>query len=122
MKKTKKKVGRPKLALNDKQLNQVSELSPYLTTGQLADAMGISRATFFRILERDKKVLRLYKKGVSEMIAQIANNLVLQAANGNVTAAIFFLKTKGGWRETDHPDVPITSDNIIKVVRATKPH
>tara|TARA_Y100000310_G_C20522454_1_gene734334 strand:- start:209 stop:601 length:393 start_codon:yes stop_codon:yes gene_type:complete len=112
--------GRPKIALDATQIALIEKLSPLLTTAQLADALGISRSTFFRILDKNEEVLKLYKKGQSQIVASAATNLVKQSRKGNVTASIFILKTRGGWKE-DQSDAPITSDNIIEVVDATKP-
>ena len=35
----------------------------------------------------------------------VANNLVLQAQNGNTSAAIFYLKTQAGWKETERHEI-----------------
>lgn len=111
--------GRPEIELSQEQIEMVGKLAPYLTTAQMADVIGISRATFFRILEKNEEVLRLYKKGQSQLIANAANSLAKLASEGNVTASIFILKTRGGWTEHPDPEVGIGKDNVIRFVRAT---
>jgi len=48
----------------------------------------------------------------------MAGTLVDQAKNGNVAAAIFWLKTRAGWKETTTHDVNLTV--IPKVIEVDK--
>lgn len=100
----KDKGGRPAIELTDAQVNQVSALSQYLSKEQIADYLGISRPTFDAIIARDERVSLQYKKGKATAIANVAKGLVLQAMGGNMTAAIFYLKTQAGWKETQGID------------------
>jgi hypothetical protein len=43
--------------------------------------------------------------GMQEAIFLVASALYTSAVNGNVTAQIFFLKTRAGWRETGRLEV-----------------
>lgn len=38
--------------------------------------------------------------GLHEAVAKVAGSLFKNALDGNITAQIFYLKTRGGWRET----------------------
>lgn len=87
--------------LTDKESAQVEALAAYLSVEQMADFFGISYSTMRRILERDADVLGSYKKGRSKALAAVAKGLLQQARAGNMTAAIFYLKTRGGW-STNH--------------------
>lgn len=95
------KGGRPIIELTDEQVIQVKALAQYLSKEQIADYLGVARNTFDAILERDDKVFEHYKKGKATAIANVAKGLVQQAIEGNMTAAIFYLKTQAGWRETE---------------------
>jgi hypothetical protein len=97
--------GRPKIVLTEEQLAEIGTLAPYLTADQLADTIGISRSKFFEILQENEEVSGLYKKAKGKAVANVANNLVLQAQNGNTTAAIFYLKTQAGWKETERHEL-----------------
>jgi hypothetical protein len=91
--------GRPKTKLTDEQIKQVEQLAPLLNQEQLCDFLGIPSRTFREILNRDEQVSAAYKKGAAQAIGTVAQALIRQATDGNVTAQIFFLKTRAGWRE-----------------------
>jgi hypothetical protein len=105
--------GRPKIVLTEEQLTEIGTLAPYLTADQLADTIGISRSKFFEFLQKDEKVSGLYKKAKGRAVANVANNLVMQAQNGNTTAAIFYLKTQAGWKETERHELVGADDEPL---------
>jgi len=113
--------GRPTKVFDDEDTIMVERLSAVLTKSQLADYFGISETTFRAIEERQPEVSDAYKKGKGKAIASVAGNLVNQAQNGNVTAAIFYLKTQAGWKEQDTTTISTSTDNVIQIVRATVP-
>lgn len=92
-------MARPQKNLDEKQIAQVEALASVLTLEQIADYFGVARNTFTAICERQPEVLEHYKKGKTKAIANVAQNLIKQAQDGNTTASIFFLKTQAGWRE-----------------------
>lgn len=96
----KNKGGRPPVVLSDEQLTQVEKLSGILTTEQLADYFGISRKTFYAIMERQEEVSTRYKKGRAKAIGKVSQGLLQKAISGDNTAMIFYLKTQAGWKET----------------------
>ncbi len=55
----------------------------------MADYFGLGRTVFFEILKRQPEVDERYKKGRNKAIADVANNLVMKAINGDTTAQIF---------------------------------
>lgn len=96
----KDKGGRPQVELTAKQISEVETLAAILSTEQIADYFGISRATWYNLMERNEEVFRQYKKGKARAIASVASNLVTKANSGDLGAQIFFLKTQAGWKET----------------------
>ena len=90
-------MARPQKKLDDKQIAQVEALAAFLTLEQIADYFGVTRPTFDAICQRQPEVFLQYKKGKSKAIANISQNLIKQAQDGNTTAAIFYLKTQAGW-------------------------
>ena len=96
------KGGRPPVVLTDDQVIELKALSAVLNKEQLADYFGVSHVTLLAIEERQPEVSLAYKKGRSRAIASIGGNLISQAKSGNVSAAIFYLKTQAGWKETQH--------------------
>ena len=68
-------------------------------------AYGIPEANIARVLTVDPKTLRKHYReeldlGETKANAQVAGYLFNAAKNGNVTAQIFWLKTRAKWRET----------------------
>lgn len=94
-------MARPPKTLTDDQRAQVEALAAYLTQEQIADYFGMARNTFAAICEREPDVLERYKRGKAKAIGAVAQGLIQQARNGDKVAAMFYLKTQAGWRETD---------------------
>lgn len=108
--------GRPMFAFTRDQITQIENLASVLTKKQMADFFGICENTFRECENRQPEVNEAYKKGKGKAIAGVATNLISQARNGNVAAAIFYLKTQAGWREDNLQDLqnsPVTI-NIVK--------
>ena len=68
-------------------------------------AYGIPEPDISRTVGIDPKTLRKYYRdeldlGTTKANAQVAGFLFNSAKNGNVTAQIFWLKTRARWRET----------------------
>lgn len=111
--------------LNDEELAQVEALASVLTTEQIADYFGIGRTTFYQIMERQPDVSVRYKRGRAKAIGAVSQGLLQKARNGDNAAAIFYLKTQAGWRETqgiDHTssDGSVTPTKIELVTASVK--
>jgi hypothetical protein len=102
-------MGRKTIGFDEKQIDEVARLAAYLTRDQLASFFGISAATFDKIRERQPEVEMTYKKARAKIIGKVAQSLVQDALDGDVTSRIFFLKTQGGWREKS--DVNLISED-----------
>ena len=100
----KDKGGRPAKSLNDEQIAQVEALGAVLSVEQIADYFGVGKTTFYAIMERQPEVSERYKKGKAKAIGSVAQGLLQQARDGNTAAAMFYLKTQAGWRETQNID------------------
>ena len=98
-KEEKKKRGKPLTVFSDEQIAQVEKLSSVLSKVQLADYMGIHDDTFRAVEKRQPEVRAAFNRGKAKAIATVAANLVNQAQQGNIAAAIFYLKTQAGWSE-----------------------
>lgn len=96
--------------LTEEQKGHIERLAPYLTSEQLADYVGVARRTLYDIMERDPDVAARYKKGKALVVAEIAENLVRKALDGNLSAMVFYLKTQAGWRETDPIGINVDGD------------
>jgi len=112
----KNKGGRPRTELTEEQIKQVEQLAALLNQEQLCDFLGIPSRTFREICNRDERVSAAYKKGAAQAIGTVAQSLIRRATQGNVTAQIFFLKTRAGWRE-QAPETDNTQPININLVK-----
>ena len=87
-----------------KQTAQVEALAAVLSKGQLADYFNVSENTLREIEDRQPEVSEAYKRGRAKAIGSVAKNLINQAQMGNISAAIFYLKTQAGWKEEREPE------------------
>ena len=92
--------GRPARVFTPEEVTELKALAAVLNKAQLADYFGISEKTLREVESRQPEVSTAYKNGRAKSIAGVANNLINQAINGNTSAAIFYLKTQAGWKET----------------------
>lgn len=120
MEKKKNKGGRPPHFLTPEQVSQVEALASVLSIEQVADYLGMSKTTFYAIMERDPAVCERYKKGKARAIGAVAQGLLKKARDGDTTSAIFYLKTQAGWKEKQDDAVeqkPIE----IRIIDAVRP-
>ncbi len=99
---SKDKGGRPPVKLSDEQIIQVESLGAVLSIEQIADYFGISKPTFYAIMERQPDVSLRYKRGKAKAIGAVSKGLLEKARSGDNAAMIFYLKTQAGWKETTH--------------------
>lgn len=87
----------------------------------IAAAIGITRATLRKHFREELDTGRV------RTITKVADSLVRQALAGNMTAAIFYLKTQAGWTETsrlEHSgkiDVSKLSDEQLEALARGEP-
>ena len=93
--------GRPMIVFDEAQIAQVEALAAVMSKRQICDYMSVGETTFREIEGRQPEVSDAYKKGKAKAIGSIGQSLIQQARNGNISAAIFYLKTQAGWRETE---------------------
>lgn len=70
-----------------------------LTLDQIAAIFKVAPPTLDLIIKRQKDVAYAIKRGRALGIGNIAKTLYSKAIEGNMTAAIFYLKTQGRWVE-----------------------
>lgn len=99
------------IILDDLQIAQVEALANYLSIEQVAGYLNLSASDFLDLQKKDERVLRAYRKGKIRGVCKVALLLWEQMEAGNVTALIFFLKTRGGWSERPFAE---TEDNAHK--------
>ena len=65
-----------------------------LTVAQIASCLGISETTLYKKQNEYAEFMDAIKKGRAEGINQVSNALFEKATQGNVTAMIYYLKTR----------------------------
>lgn len=91
----KKRGGRPAFAATDEQRYSVNLMAGIgIPQEDIAAAIGITRVTLRKHFRSELDTGRV------RTITKVADSLVRQALAGNMTAAIFYLKTQAGWTET----------------------
>lgn len=112
------KPGRPKLEVTDEELKIIEALAGKLRLDQISDYLGFSERTLRRRLQDEPRVLAAHKKGKARAIHEMAETLFCRGRAGDMTAAIFYLKTQAGWKETSRHELtgadggPITTEEI----------
>lgn len=73
-------------------------------TVEVMIGIGLNQLTIAQALGIDEKTLRLHFRkeldcGKARILTKIGDSIIRQALAGNMTAAIFYMKTQGRWSE-----------------------
>lgn len=93
------RAGRPRVVLSEEQVDTVERLARVLTQEQIADYFGIAHRVFRDVLARQPEISAAYKRGSARQVFAVGASLLKAATDGDVRAQMFYLRTKGGWRE-----------------------
>ena len=95
-------MGRRKKILTPEQIQDLEKLAGFgLNQELIADFFNISDRTLRNRMEEDPIIHAAYKKGRAAAISNACEKLQQAINKGNLTAIIFYLKTKAGFKETD---------------------
>lgn len=83
----------------------------------IAGYFGVSRATFYRYMDNDPRIVEALEKGRVSINAGVAGSLYKNAMAGNVVAQMFWLKTRARWRE----QAPEAEQDSFKLAYADEP-
>lgn len=101
---------KPKIEINIETIEQLA--SRGLTLEQIASSMGFSVRTLMSRKSESAEIAEAIKRGKDKGITIIANKLFKAASGGNISAMIFFLKTQGGWKETQKIEADVTQREV----------
>lgn len=102
-----KKNGRPPFEPTDEQRYSVELMASIgIPQEQIASSLEISLPTLHKYF-RDE-----LDNGKPRTITKVADSLYRQAIAGNITAAIFYLKTQGGWKETSRLELDFNPSEL----------
>lgn len=92
---TKNRVGRPRVILDPAKVEELSGLG--MTGSQIADRLGIARATLYAVISRDEEIADAMRRGLAKSVEEAQRTLYDMAIRErNTTALIFWLKCRGG--------------------------
>lgn len=92
-------MARPKIEITDEQIRQAEILAGYgLTQNQIADVLGVARSTFRRKKD-EARVLSALQKGKAVAQLRVGKSIYEKALVGDMTAAIWWEKTRAGRNE-----------------------
>jgi len=95
-----------RIDLTEEQIKQVGKYAAVgLTLDQIAALCDVSPKTMDEIIKRQPGVGHAIEKGRATGVGGVANTLYQQAMSGNLTAAIFYLKTRARWAEAKPVEV-----------------
>jgi predicted DNA-binding protein (UPF0251 family) len=101
-----KRKTKPKIEIDLQEVEQLAAQG--LTQEQIASSLGISQDTLYTRKRESIEFSEAIKKGKAQGIRYVSNLLFEQAKEGNMTAIIFYLKTRAGWSERE----PFIRDKI----------
>ena len=96
--------GHPRFVATDAQRNMVRVMAINgVPQDDICEVIGCGKPVLHREFRRELDL------GMIEANAKVTASLFRMAMNGNVAAAIFWLKARAGWRETDRVEKIIDS-------------
>lgn len=96
-------------------LKQVEKLAAQgLTKKEICDALGIAETTLYAWSRVNSQFSQSIKKGQAQALITVTDKLFDAVKDGQAWAICFYLKTRGGWRETA-PETPPDERMQVKV-------
>lgn len=110
---------KPKIQIDLVQVEALAQRG--LTQQQIADALGISVSTLYKNKRENEEFVDAIKRGKAKGIAVATNKLFELMKEGNLGAVIFFLKTQGGWKETNITEIQGKNGGAVQVAPVLSP-
>lgn len=93
--------GNPKFIFTDEDVILIEELAKELDMEQLGNFFGLDKRTLLNVRERQPEVNEAYMRGRAKGLKEMTASLYKRGIAGSDTAAIFYIKYRSGWRESD---------------------
>ena len=104
---------KPKIKIDLKQVEEFAKVCD--TDEEIAYNLGISVTTFYQRKRENEDFVDAIKRGKAKAKSYVVGKLMKAVENGNSTAMIFWLKAKGGWKETDKQEIEVNQPVQIVV-------
>ena len=102
---------KPKIELDLAKVEELAGLG--LTREQIALSLGVSYSTLNRRAKESEEIETAMKRGRALANIKVAGELMKAIEKGNVTAIIFYLKTRAGWTEKQKIEAEVTQRENI---------
>lgn len=102
---------KPKIELDIAKVEELAGLG--LTKEEIALSLGVSYNTLNRRAKESEDVDTAKKRGRASANIKVAGALMKSIEEGNVTAIIFYLKTRAGWTEKQKIEAEITAQQNV---------
>jgi len=113
---TRKKITRKPAVLNKQDIAEVERLAAVLTSEQVADYLCVSRRSFYNIMDRQPEVKEAYRRGRAKAASDVGGGLLQRAIAGDTASAIFYLKTRCGWRDESKFEPETDDDDSVQKI------
>ncbi len=90
-------LGRPEKPIDPARVRDLAALG--LSSEMIATRIGVARRTLFDRMERDPEIRQAFDEGLAEGVEFAARGLQALIAQGNLGALIFYLKSRGGFKD-----------------------
>lgn len=97
-----------------------------LTKYLIQNYFGVSKDTWLKAEKRNPELRKAFLRGQAETIGLVSRKLYELMLTGNITAIMFYLKTRAGWSEKYNPELdcnitePTISINVTDPIEAAK--
>ncbi len=96
-------------------LKQIEDYAAHgLSIKEIAESLGVDPSTIYNRKRGSQEFQDAIKRGRARGIHAVANALFDAAINGNVTAMIFYLKSRAGWK--DKPEEQAQMPVVINII------
>ena len=111
---------KPKIEIDLKEVEALARRG--LSQEQIANALGISETTLYDRKRESEEFAEAIKRGRAIGVGHVANKLMESVNAGNVTAAIFYLKAQGGWRDQGAEEFTASGNGFSFSVKRSEPN
>lgn len=109
--KIKRSRGRPKHEVNEDNQELVRNLSAVGTTHEdIALKIGINADTLVKYYKKE------LDEGRIDAVSAMAKSLYKAGMKGDIRAMMFYLKTRGGWKETDRHEITGSDGSPVEMI------
>jgi hypothetical protein len=112
----KKRGPKPKLVLTKEDLEKIEALAGQgLTQEEIALTFGLRKTAWYNMITKNPEMRERIERGRARTLAAVSGKLMQLVNKGNLSAIIFYLKTKGRWSE--HKSLELTGNDKAQEIK-----